>query len=499
MDNKYLVRIIKNELFNFKNVEHGDIRYMNYSSVNNNAQIEEQDIVGLYGQNGSGKTAVVESLDILKCILSGVEIPYRVYEGLLSPDNKTILSTVFFMEYSGQKYKIQYDVTLSVDNVEEKINLLTEKIIYWRRGKTWKTERDLEFCNPYYDTESILNDMTVKFESKHMKAFQDTVLTTGFQNLAVYCAQKRLSIFFNDLMLDKLAKDNDKRTLEVDILSTIAQGLSNFGSVHFQVVKVNQLADINKNVILPVNVYAESANFVMQGCLPLVMNGQGKIPKELYVSLKKAISAINIALKAIIPNLNIELRTVYEEPDKEGNSYVLVETYSVRDGKEFLTKYESEGIKRIISLLNYLISLYNYPEICLVVDELDSGIFEYLLGELLGVLNEEAKGQLIFTSHNLRAFEKLNIKNIICTTINPENRYIRLVGKEKNHNPRDFYIRTITIGGQQEELYDEADLQSIGYAFRRACKGDNDVKISFSEQFRKRLGETSNKEENING
>ena len=60
MDNKYLVRIIKNELFNFKNVEHGDIRYMNYSSVNNNAQIEEQDIVGLYGQNGSGKTAVVE-------------------------------------------------------------------------------------------------------------------------------------------------------------------------------------------------------------------------------------------------------------------------------------------------------------------------------------------------------------------------------------------------------------------------------------------------------
>lgn len=133
-----MVRIIKN-------VEHGDIRYMNYSSVNNNAQIEEQDIVGLYGQNGSGKTAVVESLNILKCILSGVEIPYRVYEGLLSPDNKT-----------------------------------------------------------------ILNDMTVNFESKHMKAFQDTVLTTGFQNLAVYCAQKRLSIFFNGLMLDKLAKDNDK-------------------------------------------------------------------------------------------------------------------------------------------------------------------------------------------------------------------------------------------------------------------------------------------------
>lgn len=491
MDNKCLVRIIRNEIFYFKNVEYGDIRYMNYSAVNHNAQIEERDIVGLYGQNGSGKTAIVEALDILKCILSGTEIPYRVYEGLLSHDNKTVLRTVFFMEFSGQKYKIQYDATLAADEEEEKINLLTEKIIYWRRGRTWKTERDLEFSNPYYDTNSILNDVAVKFESTHMKSFQDTIITKGLQNLAVYCAQKKLSIFFNDLMLDKLTKRKEEQTLSVEesILSTIIQGLSNFGCVYFQVVKINQLAHINKNDILPVNVYAESENFVMQGCLPLVMNGKGKIPKSIYISLKRSISAINIALKAIVPDLSIDLRKISEEPDKEGNSSVLAEVYSIRDGKEFLTKYESEGIKRIISLLNYLISLYNYPEICLVVDELDSGIFEYLLGELLGVLNEEAKGQLIFTSHNLRAFEKLNIKSIVCTTVNPKNRYIRLVGKEKNHNPRDFYIRTITIGGQQEELYDEADLQSIGYAFRRACKGENDIKISFSDRFRKKLEE----------
>ena len=109
------------------------------------------------------------------------------------------------------------------------------------------------------------------------------------------------------------------------------------------------------------------------------------------------------------------------------------------------------------------------------------------MGEILGVLNDEAKGQLIFTSHNLRAFEKLDIKNIICTTINPKNRYIRLIGKEKNHNPRDFYLRTITVGGQKEELYDEADLQSIGYAFRKACHPERKVKIKFSDEFRKKL------------
>ena len=268
--------------------------------------------------------------------------------------------------------------------------------------------------------------------------------------------------------------------------------MSSFGKLYFQVVKVNQLADINRNAILPVNIHSENENFVMQGCLPLVMNGRGKIPESLFFQLKSAIDAINIALKAIIPNLRIELRNINEEPDESGNKTIYVEVYSIRNDKEFLTRYESEGIKRIISLLNYLIALYNYPQICLVVDELDSGIFEYLLGEILGVLNEEAKGQLIFTSHNLRAFEKLDIKNIICTTINPENRYIRLVGKEKNHNPRDFYLRTITVGGQKEELYDEADLQSIGYAFRRACHPERKVKINFSDEFRKKLQNEDN-------
>ena len=173
-----------------------------------------------------------------------------------------------------------------------------------------------------------------------------------------------------------------------------------------------------------------------------------------------------------------------EEKNKDGINIVQVEVYSNRDGKRFLTKYESEGIKRIISLLNYLISLYNNPGVCLVVDELDAGIFEYLLGELIGVLAEEAKGQLIFTSHNLRVMEKLDKKNIVCSTINPDNRYISLKGIEKTHNRRDFYIRTIVLGGQKEKLYDDTDLQDMGYAFRKAGNTEEtNVQIPFSAEF----------------
>lgn len=487
MEEKFLVRIIKNELINFKNVNYGEIRYTNYSSVEKNAMLRKNDIIGIYGQNGSGKTALVEALDILKSILSGEEVPYEPYEGLIDLVVGTRLITTFYIEYMNRKYKACYDVMLKVDRNEKKIKLASEKLMYWDRGATWKGMRDLEFSNPYYNQNSILEDVSVEFQTEHKKEFENvTVLEKGMQNLAVFCAQRNFSIFFNDLFLNKISESNEEKCEEKK-LATVIKGLSSFGKLYFQVVKINQLADINRSTILPVNIHSENENFVMQGCLPLVMNGRGKIPESLYIQLKSAIEAINIALKAIVPNLHIELRNINEEPDEQGNKNIVVEVYSIRNGKEFLTRYESEGIKRIISLLNYLIALYNYPQICLVVDELDSGIFEYLLGEILGVLNDEAKGQLIFTSHNLRAFEKLDIKNIICTTINPENRYIRLVGKEKNHNPRDFYLRTITVGGQKEELYDEADLQSIGYAFRKACHPERKVKIKFSDQFKKKL------------
>lgn len=102
------------------------------------------------------------------------------------------------------------------------------------------------------------------------------------------------------------------------------------------------------------------------------------------------------------------------------------------------------------------------------------------------------KGQLIFTSHNLRAMEKLDTQNIICSTTNPDNRYIRLTGISGNNNKRDFYIRTILLGGQKEELYNEDDLIAMGFAFRKAGKIEEAADIKFSDEFLNKLAQREN-------
>lgn len=414
--------------------------------------------------------------------MSGNTISYDEYEGMFNDDKLMKVSTIFYIECGEKKYKARYELLLKRYIEEKKIQIYSENIIYWQRGGSWKKERSVLFCNPYYDTQSILENVSTHIISEDKSAISKIRFFASVQNLAVFCAQKNVSLFFNDIINKSLQVENQND--EEIAFSDVVKALFDFARMRFQVVKVNQLGVNYSNAFIPVNVYSESENEVMQGCIPLFINGRGDFPEEIFNKLENIVAAINIALRAIIPNLSIELVKTNEEKNKEGINVVQVEVYSNREGKRFLTKYESEGIKRIISLLNYLISLYNNPSICLVVDELDAGIFEYLLGELIGVLAEEAKGQLIFTSHNLRIMEKLDKKNIICSTINPENRYISLKGIEKTHNRRDFYIRTIVLGGQKEKLYDDTDLQDMGYAFRKAGNTEeSDVKIQFSAEF----------------
>ena len=484
MKEKSLVRIIETTLENFKNISYGNIRYFNRSSVERNAEIISGDINGIYGANGSGKTAVIESLDMLQHILCGESVPFSEYEGMFSDSEDMRLGTVFFVENKDEQFKVAYDLKLRKNEEDRRIQIQSEQIQYWIKGTTWKEKHEFFFVNPFYDLDNVISNEPANVISSNIKPASQIRYFGVLQN--------NCSLFFNKQFIKAVYPKNGNE--EERKFSVIVKALFDFAQMSFQVVKVNQLGDNYANRIIPVNVHTETENEILKGCIPLLVSGSGEFPETIYLRLVKIIDAINIALKAIIPNLKLELHKISEEINKDGIKVVQAKVFSIRDGKIFPTKYESAGIKRIISLLNYLISVYNDSAICLVVDELDAGIFEYLLGELIGELSEGAKGQLIFTSHNLRIMEKLDKKNIICSTINPNNRYISLKGIEKTHNRRDFYIRTLILGGQNERIYDDTDLQDIGYAFSKAGNPESEqTNTGFSAEFLELLKESSSK------
>ena len=192
------------------------------------------------------------------------------------------------------------------------------------------------------------------------------------------------------------------------------------------------------------------------------------IPEDAYDIVQKVIENMNIVLKQIVPDLTIDVVDLGTVLLKNGNMGRSIQLMSLKNGKAIPFKFESEGIKKIVSILQLLIVVYNNASITVAIDEIDAGIFEYMLGELLNIISEKGKGQLIFTSHNLRPLETIDKGFIAFTTTNPEKRYIRMTNVKGNNNLRDFYYRDIVLGEQNEQLYNPTNNFEIALAFREA-------------------------------
>jgi AAA15 family ATPase/GTPase len=219
---------------------------------------------------------------------------------------------------------------------------------------------------------------------------------------------------------------------------------------------------------LPLAFKYEKAQKGAVGNMVILLDGTSIIPEEMLELVKKVMQDMNIVLEKIVPGLTISVKDLGKIVQQDGQVANRIQLMSHKNNKEIPLKYESEGIKKIVSILQLLIVIYNQTSITVAIDELDSGVFEYLLGEILRILSEKGKGQLIFTSHNLRPLETLDKGFIAFTTTNPKNRYIRMSGVKENNNLRDFYFRDIVLGEQNEEVYDHTNNAEIALAFREA-------------------------------
>ena len=175
-------------------------------------------------------------------------------------------------------------------------------------------------------------------------------------------------------------------------------------------------------------------------------------------------------MKSLVPEIKLEIYNAFDKLMENGKDGIQFEIITMREGDRIPLLYESAGIKKLISICSNLVACYNRESYCLTVDEFDSGIYEYLLGECLEVMQEKAKGQMIFTSHNLRPLEVLNNENLIYTTVNSENRYIKSTYIKNTQNTRLSYLRSIKLGGQKEKLYNETNIYEMELAMRRAGK-----------------------------
>src|SRR5574344_586699 len=109
-----MFKILKVELNGIKNVNHGVIDFRIKKEVKGKSDIEN--VIGIYGQNGSGKTSVIDCFLILSSLVSGfqTEKPGAItyFDFLVNKFNNdsNVKYSFLYEDNLGKRFFIDYQV-----------------------------------------------------------------------------------------------------------------------------------------------------------------------------------------------------------------------------------------------------------------------------------------------------------------------------------------------------------------------------------------------------
>lgn len=365
------------------------------------ANMQAYNIKGIYGMNGSGKSGIVTSVEILKNLL--VDSDYLnnsiVQQNLDAIINKRTSELFIEAEYlvkNGEEVTrlYQYRVILS-KGVTGKYVISHEKLST-KKATSRNSNMDTIF---EVDKGELVYFVKEDGQEEFYNAFFDK--TKNLLSMASAC-----SLFFAKFFI--FATDEDKYSYVWIILL----GLFIFGMKlhvyldqsdnHREYVAKNALecsegAEKNKGEINEI-----IANLLRtdNDWINVISITHNYILKESYKTFEKVIGKLYEFLKIFKSDLQgIEI------DKKENGEKWICDLVMVYDSYKIHAEYESTGIKKLIQLFAYLNEMVEGGIV--FIDEFDSNIHDVYLCALLEYLMEYGKGQLCFTTHNVGPMDVL--------------------------------------------------------------------------------------------
>lgn len=465
-----VVRLESVEMWNFKNTGHTKVRL--FADDPEKTDGTGTNILALYGQNGSGKTALIHALSLFRTLLCADEVTEEYGDCIDVKAPCAALTYTLTMQYpdttprglykngagrfgaAGDVFTVIYKVRLlrvRPSQEEPPFRIFGEELLVEGtvQGKPFERQTVLDSTNtvlgPQSTVRSLFGDRQPPAEVLlPLPWYDDCNYSFLFFCAQSYASQIKSASPYLGLLMD----------------------LHSFAKFHLVVVNTTSDGLVRQNLFLPL--YTDT------NLINLSMNRPNLIDPLSVDYINTYINAVSTVTEAVVPGLRIKLSDKGPATDREGRIKRRMTLVSVREGRELPLRCESDGVRHILSMLWCLTWAYNDPHVTLAVDELDAGVFEFLLGELLQVFKDGGRGQLLFTAHNLRPLEVLDSESIIFTTTDPKDRYRKLTGFGEGENLRRAYYREILLNEHFDDLYAPTTRYRIAMAMESAMETGTD-------------------------
>ena len=367
--------------------------------------IGNYNVKGIYGMNGSGKSAIISSVDILRNLLINENYLNNpiIQNSLDEIINKKIeelhIGTKFLLKLTEDTaYLYEYEVVLKKNNF----------------GKYAIDSEQLSCRNAFYKKDEFIPVFKVKKgEIEYINTNKDIVLERDFREKTknLLSNSSASSLFLMKFLHNKIKTVN----IASIIVGTLALLWYSF-NMHVYMDQSDNHTDyfvndiLNKNSEKNIKIHAAQMNVLHIFDMPNLSIFSCKtdtIPVDKYEAYKDFVKK----LKKFIQIFKPELKDIEIERKDKGDNYVC-SLNMVYEGFSINSEFESTGIKKLIKLYAYLQEMVQGGIV--FIDELDSNLHDVYLCALLEYLMDYGQGQLCFTTHNVGPMDilKRNKKSI---------------------------------------------------------------------------------------
>lgn len=366
---------------------------------------KEYNIKGIYGINGSGKSGIVASADILRNLLLddgylNNPMVQKNLDAIINKKSKELfIGADFLAEYKEKTYLYRYEILLK-KTVTDKYAISSEKLSY-RLATSKKDDFNslIEVKNGIIDYIDIKNDEELK--------------NTFIQHTLNLLSMSAVSSVFLDKMYPYEEQINNIISLDGVLL------LINLG-IRMKVYmdqSDNHIDYLLKNMLMYTmetdndDTYIDSlrkgAVRLNRSSIDAISGGTDLIAKPIYTRYEKKVKRLKEFIKIFKPDLT----DISIDRKEDGDNYVC-NLNMVYGDYVVHTEFESTGVKKLIRLFDYLQFMVRGGIV--FIDEFDSNLHDVYLCALLEYLMEYGKGQLCFTTHNVGPMDvlKRNKKSI---------------------------------------------------------------------------------------
>lgn len=419
----------------------------------NKTKTKTNQFISIYGENGSGKTNIVELFKLLQqstmsratdIAMNKMPKEFWKIQEEMSDQLPTEIRQIFQLSFNLKEYRMldEEDAT----EIEYGFKINNKDGFYYIK----------------FDDEIIEEKLYYMAGKQRAYLFQ----INKENNKIIKNLNK--NIFINEKYNEELIDGIDKYWGKYTFLSLLS----------FETIEKNKDYidnNISKNIIEVIDRIWLMTVHVDKGALKIIPDGfvkvrklnniqKGIVKKDKLPEIKKYENVLNIFFTQAYADIK---EVKYEINEKEDRIHYELYFNKMIGGqiKSIPSRLESDGTRRILNQFDTIIGSLLGETV--ILDEIDNGIHDVLMKNIIMSIKDEITGQLIITTHNTLLLEILPKENIyILSTDYNGNKTINSIKEygikiQKNNNARDLYFKGV-FGGIPTTNY--IDFEEIKYA-----------------------------------